>query len=64
MNREEAIREARTIEAMKKGYAGLGGKFAIIAKILGYPIIEQGSSMFNQSFLDDPFDAKIGRAHV
>ena len=51
MNREEAIREARTIEAMKKGYAGLGGKFAIIAKILGYPIIEQGSS-------------KIGRAHV
>ena len=55
MNREEAIREARTIEAMKKGYTGLGGKFATIAKILGYPIIEQGSSMFSQSFLEDPF---------
>jgi len=56
MNREDIIKEARTIEAMKKGYTGLGGKFATIAKILGYPIVEQGSSMFSQSFIDDPYN--------
>jgi hypothetical protein len=55
MNREEAIREARTIEAMKKGYTGLGGKFGTIAKVLGQPIVEQSGGMFQQSFLDDPF---------
>lgn len=58
MNREEAIREARTIEAMKKGYSGLGGKIATIAKIFGEPIIEQQGGMLLQSgYLEDPYAA-------
>jgi hypothetical protein len=58
MNREEAIREARTIEAMKKGYSGLGGKIATIAKILGESIVEQQGGMLLQSgFLEDPYAA-------
>ena len=58
MNREEMIREARTIEAMRKGYMGMEGKFAMIAKRLGQPIIEQGSRSYEQTYLDDPFDLK------
>ena len=56
MNREQMIREARTIEAMRKGYMGMEGKFSTVAKRLGSPIIEQGSSSFSQTFLEDPFE--------
>jgi hypothetical protein len=57
MNKEQMIKEARTIEAMKKGYMGLEGKLSIIAKHLGQPIIAQGSRVFEQTFLDDPYEA-------
>jgi len=56
MNREDLIKEARTTEAMKRGYMGLEGKFAVIAKRLGTAIIHHGSSSFEQTFLPDPFD--------
>ena len=55
MNKEQMIKEARTIEAMKKGYMGLEGKFSIIAKHLGQPVIAQGSRVFEQTLLDDPY---------
>ena len=55
MNREQMIKEARTLEAMKKGYMGLEGKFANIAKYLGQPIYVQGGRVFEQTFLDDPY---------
>lgn len=55
MNREQMIKEARTIEAMKKGYMGLEGKFSMIAKHLGHPIFHQGSRVFEQTFLEDPY---------
>jgi hypothetical protein len=55
MNRESLLREARTIEAMKKGYMGMEGKLAVVAKRMGQPIIHHGLSNFHQSFLDDPF---------
>lgn len=58
MGRHEQIKEARTIEAMRHGYMGMEGKFAVIAKRLGQPIIHQGSKNFEQRFLDDPFDLK------
>jgi len=58
MNREEMIKEARTIEAMKHGYMGLEGKLSTIAKYLGQPIFHQGSRVFEQTFLDDPFAEK------
>lgn len=59
MNREQMIREARTIEAMRRGYMGMEGKLSTIAKRLGKPIIQQGSRSFDQTFLDDPFALEI-----
>jgi hypothetical protein len=56
MNREEMLREARTIEAMKNGYMGMEGKFAIIAKWMGNEIIKHGNMNFDQSFLSDPYE--------
>jgi hypothetical protein len=55
MSREQQIKEARTIEAMKNGYMGLEGKFCSITKYIGQPIFHQGSRVFEQTFLDDPY---------
>ena len=55
-NKEKIIREKRTIEAVKKNFMGPGGKLGLIAKYLGSPIIVQGSGMFDQTFLDDPYE--------
>ena len=55
MNKEQIIKEARTLEAMKKGYMGLEGKFSNITKYLGQPIFVQGGRVFEQTFLDDPY---------
>jgi len=52
---ERIIREKRTIEAVKKNMMGQTGKLGTIVKYLGYPVIRQGSGLFDQSFLDDPF---------
>jgi hypothetical protein len=56
MSREQQLKEARTIEAMKNGYMGMEGQFATIAKRLGQPIYRQGSHMFEQTFMDDPYE--------
>lgn len=56
MNREQMLKEARTIEAMKNGYMGLEGQFASIAKRLGQPLFRQGGGMFEQSYMPDPYE--------
>ena len=56
MNRDQMLKEARTIEAMRKGYMGLEGTLSLVAKRLGHPIFHQGSKVFEQTFLDDPYD--------
>jgi hypothetical protein len=57
MRREEKIvQEKRTIEAITKNLMGLGGKLGIIAKYLGDKIIRQGSSLYDVSYMDDPYD--------
>lgn len=56
MNREKLIQEQRTIEAMKKGYMGLEGKFVTIANRLGYVLYKQGGINFEQSFLEDYYN--------
>jgi len=56
MSREKLIQEQRTIEAMKKGYMGLEGKFVTITRGLGYPVIKQGGLNFEQSFLEDYYN--------
>ena len=52
--REEIVREQRTIEAMKKGYMGLEGKFAYIVKHLGESMFSHTSPNFTQTYLPDP----------
>lgn len=56
-NKEDIIREQRTIEAMKKGYMGTEGKFATIVRFMGESIIRQGSDLGSDfSYLEgDPF---------
>lgn len=55
MSKEKQIQEARTIEAMRKGYMGLEGKFCIVAKYLGKPIIHQGGQLADENWLYDPY---------
>jgi hypothetical protein len=52
---ERVIREKRTIEATRKNLMGPSGKLGFIARFLGSPIIRQGSGLFDQSFLEDPY---------
>lgn len=56
MNREQKLKEARTIEAMKKGYMGLEGKFCSITKMLGHSLFRQGSLYVDSNYLDDPYE--------
>lgn len=53
MNHEQIIKEKRTIEAMKNGYMGFGGKFGTIAKKLGKTIIKQGGVYAEETKFDD-----------
>lgn len=56
MDYDQKIKEARTIEAMKNGYMGFGGKFATIAKKLGSPIIKQGGIYTEETEFEDIFE--------
>lgn len=55
MNSEQLIKEQRTIEAMKNGYMGFGGKFGFIAKKMGDPIIKQGGIYTDETEFEDIF---------
>jgi hypothetical protein len=61
MNRhkENAIREKRTIEATKKNLMGPSGKFGVILQAFGTPVIRQGTSLLDSSFLYDPYEDLI-----
>ena len=54
--KENAIREQRTIEATKKNFMGTAGRLGVIAIVLGSPIIRQGSGLYDISYLDDPYE--------
>lgn len=49
---ENAIREKRTIDAVKKNYMGPTGKFAIILQIFGTEIIRQGGALTSGNYLE------------
>jgi hypothetical protein len=51
-SKENVIREKRTIEATKKNFMGPAGKFGVILRAFGSPIIRQGSGLFDEGFLD------------
>jgi|TARA_Y100000034_G_C6808373_1_gene363161 hypothetical protein len=55
--KEERIKEQRTIEAAHKNLSGLGGKFGIILQGLGQPIMAQGGdSLYDSWNIEDPFE--------
>jgi hypothetical protein len=56
--KEKRIKEQRTIEATKKGLMGASGKFGVIVRNLGQPIISHnsGDEFYNSSYLDDPYE--------
>lgn len=56
MDPYQRVQEARTLEAMKNGYMGLGGKFCLIAKRLGFPIIRQGGLYSDCTEFADPYE--------
>ena len=46
MNEKEAkIKEARTIEATRKNLMGISGKFGVILRNIGHPLVAQGEFM-------------------
>lgn len=53
MNKEKIVQEQRTIEAMKHGYMGFEGKFSVIARKLGYSVVSQSGSNFEQTLFED-----------
>lgn len=55
MNREQMLKEARTIEAMKLGYMGMEGKFCCIAKRLGSSLLKQGGIYVDRTWLYDSY---------
>lgn len=54
--KENAIREKRTIEATKKNFMGPAGRLGVIVTVLGSKIIRQGSGLYSVSYLDDPYE--------
>ncbi|MEI8270661.1 MAG: hypothetical protein WCG45_04780, partial [bacterium] len=57
MDREQIIKEARTLEAIKNGYMGLDGKLCRILKIFGTEMISHGSSSYEVgNCLYDPYE--------
>jgi hypothetical protein len=53
--KEKRIKDQRTIEAVRKGIMGLGGKFGLIIKNMGQPILGQSGGALDTSYLDDPW---------
>lgn len=57
--KEKVLREKRTIEATKKSLTGSSGKLGVIAQTLGHKIVQQGSSLYDVNFLDDPYEDDV-----
>ena len=54
--KENAVKEKRTIEATKKNYMGTTGKFGLIAMTLGSPVVRQGTGLFDTIQVEDPYE--------
>lgn len=54
-NKENVIREKRTIEATKKDLMGPSGKLGTILHAFGSPVMRQGSGLVDVGYLSDPY---------
>ena len=55
-DKENIIRDQRTIDATKKNLMGPSGKLGIILQAFGSPIIKQGTGLVDIGYLDNPYD--------
>jgi hypothetical protein len=53
--KENVIREKRTNLAIKNNLMGPAGKLGVILQAFGTPITRQGSSLMDQSFIEDAY---------
>lgn len=53
VQREQAIREERKIEAINKDFMGPAGKIGVIARYLGHPIVYQGTRFASNRSIED-----------
>lgn len=56
LEKEKIIKEQRVAEANIKNYVGLEGKFGVILKALGKPIINQSSANYSVTEWEDVYD--------
>jgi len=56
--KEKAIQEKRTLEAIKRNLMGPSGKIGLIVQTLGHPIIRQGGGLYDVNYLDN-FDDSV-----
>lgn len=57
--KENIIREKRTIEATKKNLIGPSGKFGVILQAFGTPIIRQGTGLFDITYMDGIYEDHV-----
>lgn len=53
---EQKIKDLRILEAKKRDYMGLKGKFGTILKTMGEPIIEHSEGLYSQNIMEDYMD--------
>lgn len=56
LDKEKILKEQRLAQAMDRNYMGLDGKFGIILKALGKPVMSQGSSNYDVTEWKDIYD--------
>jgi hypothetical protein len=56
LEKEKLLKEQRVAQATDKNYVGLEGKFGVILKYLGKPIISQDSANYNVTDWKDVYD--------
>ena len=61
LDKEKIIKEERVAKAVDRNYMGLDGKFGIILKQLGKPVLFQGSSDYEITPWRDVYDLDISK---
>lgn len=60
-DREDRVKEIRTIEATKKGYMGLTGKLACVVRNMGSAMVSETPDLYSATFMDDPWELPSDR---
>jgi hypothetical protein len=55
-DKEKLVIEHRLADAIKNDYKGLDGKFGVILKVLGHPIISESTALYSSNEWTDVYD--------